>query len=533
MGCTGLPSCEGILDLVSDTEVARRIYFIGRIIENISLFAGLIYRATTDAQIDTSNILPAATETFFWQPDPRNERLCRYVGQATKDIISFSIVMSVTLFPSILIPATSAAVVQQTLPWARVAAGNALRNPWIANSLMMFPGTYIGPGVDKGCSRFLPVAADQRFERLAQLGIGLRNVQMEYRNVISTSIFDITRGAGFGENGTIADGNTVFADIVARGSFFLSNSEARDKFVNRPFGLEELYAQTVVNGIISTCLSASQCYLSCTEGETEQFGAKDSPLAKSRFCPKPDVACQAQCWRPSIRAKNVQVYGMDQLENSLWNVRIEDMLTQSYRNYAERTNPTISLPNITEFLANPQDSPQIRAAGFDMRVCQSCRPQTGDFTKHGRMNKLFPCTCGDVYSSETADFLAAAGFSTQSHKKELLRRCPKQLDKMVGLPVEHYLALCGLSVRWPTVWESRSIKPGADYSCGKVRREVNDRVAEGQSWIAINRWFCTESPEGLTIRREERRWVSTPRLYGHDDKCKKFLTNISGNPPRD
>jgi hypothetical protein len=39
--------------------------------------------------------------------------------------------------------------------------------------------------------------------------------------------------------GTIADGNTVFADIVARGSFFLSNSEARDKFVNHPFGLEE------------------------------------------------------------------------------------------------------------------------------------------------------------------------------------------------------------------------------------------------------------------------------------------------------
>lgn len=43
MGCTGLPSCERILDLVGDAEAARRIYFIGRILDNMSLFAGLIY----------------------------------------------------------------------------------------------------------------------------------------------------------------------------------------------------------------------------------------------------------------------------------------------------------------------------------------------------------------------------------------------------------------------------------------------------------------------------------------------------------
>jgi hypothetical protein len=43
MGCTGLPSCERILDLVDNTEMARRIYFVGRILDNMSLFAGLIY----------------------------------------------------------------------------------------------------------------------------------------------------------------------------------------------------------------------------------------------------------------------------------------------------------------------------------------------------------------------------------------------------------------------------------------------------------------------------------------------------------
>jgi hypothetical protein len=43
MGCAGLPSCERILDLVGDAEVARRIYFVGRLLDNMSLFAGLIY----------------------------------------------------------------------------------------------------------------------------------------------------------------------------------------------------------------------------------------------------------------------------------------------------------------------------------------------------------------------------------------------------------------------------------------------------------------------------------------------------------
>jgi hypothetical protein len=43
MGCVGLPSCERIQDLVGDAEVARKIYFVGRLLDNMSLFAGLVY----------------------------------------------------------------------------------------------------------------------------------------------------------------------------------------------------------------------------------------------------------------------------------------------------------------------------------------------------------------------------------------------------------------------------------------------------------------------------------------------------------
>lgn len=80
---------------------------------------------------------------------------------------------------------------------------------------------------------------------------------MAYRKAISTSIYDITRGIGFGDNGslhwlmvlpglslmvtlgTVVDGNTALADIVARGSYFLSNDEARGRFINNPYCLEE------------------------------------------------------------------------------------------------------------------------------------------------------------------------------------------------------------------------------------------------------------------------------------------------------
>ena len=100
---------------------------------------------------------------------------------------------------------------------------------------------------------------------------------------------------------------------------------------------------------------------------------------------------------------------------------------------------------------------------------------------------------------------------------------------MVPLPLEHYLALCALSVRWPTKWESATIKAGADDGCDKVRQDANNLVAAGKSWAAINHWFCTESVEGITARREEHSWVSAPRLHGHDHKCKKFLAVTAAN----
>ena len=220
---------------------------------------------------------------------------------------------------------------------------------------------------------------------------------------------------------------------------------------------------------------------------------------------------------------------MDQLENSLWNVRIEDMFSQSYKSYAENTSLSAALFNVTGFLENPLDSPERRAEGFHIPVCKSALMQTGDFSKHGRKNRLFPCSCGDKYSNETTKFLAAANFNTKSHKKELLHRCPKQLKKMVPLPLEHYLALCALSVRWPTRQESATIKAGADNGCAKVREDVHNLVADGKSWAAINHWFCTESVEGITARQEERSWVAAPRLRGHDHKCKKFLADAVAN----
>lgn len=204
------------------------------------------------------------------------------------------------------------------------------------------------------------------------------------------------------------------------------------------------------------------------------------------------------------------------------------MLSASYHSY---TNPGVTdtaLPDSGEFLENPMDSPEARGSGFRIPVCVSELLQTGDFLKHGSKNNgLFPCSCGNVYSNETSGFLAASGFSTSSHKKELMRKCPRQLNKMVPLALEHFLALCALHVRWPLRHESRFIQAGADRRCYKVMEDVNQRMGMGVGRMEMNRWFCTESAEGLELRKDELHWVAFPHMRGHDDRCKEFLSSSS------
>jgi hypothetical protein len=44
MGCKGLPTCTEIRDTLSgNDEEARRVYFVSKIVDNMSLFAGLVY----------------------------------------------------------------------------------------------------------------------------------------------------------------------------------------------------------------------------------------------------------------------------------------------------------------------------------------------------------------------------------------------------------------------------------------------------------------------------------------------------------
>ncbi|KAH0556184.1 hypothetical protein GP486_005885 [Trichoglossum hirsutum] len=186
------------------------------------------------------------------------------------------------------------------------------------------------------------------------------------------------------------------------------------------------------------------------------------------------------------------------------------------------------LPNISQFLTNLIDSLEVRTAGFRIPVCKSKLMQIGDISKHGhKHNDVFPCSCGNAYSNKTSDFLAVAGFSTSSHKKELRQRCLKQLDKMVMLSIEFYLALCGLSVHWPLKGETRFIKAGSDLRCGKVSQDVRERVAAGMGRAEVNRWFCTQSVEGLTLRKQEHHWVTASKIRSVDGRCKDFLKATS------
>lgn len=62
--------------------------------------------------------------------------------------------------------------------------------------------------------------------------------------------------------GTIANGKTAFADIVARGLYFLSNNKAREMFISNPHQLEEYiiapHYQLLYNANIGTKASFSK-----------------------------------------------------------------------------------------------------------------------------------------------------------------------------------------------------------------------------------------------------------------------------------
>lgn len=67
---------------------------------------------------------------------------------------------------------------------------------------------------------------------------------------------------------------------------------------------------TFKNSLISAALKSQMCHLHCSpaapgkENDCGPFKDKDgAEESKSRFCPRPGVVCQAQCWRNSKRSK--------------------------------------------------------------------------------------------------------------------------------------------------------------------------------------------------------------------------------------
>jgi hypothetical protein len=360
---------------------------------------------------------------------------------------------------------------------------------------------------------------------------------MAYREDLSNFMSALNTGIGVKFDDTDMDGKTFLSELVKSGRFLASSQPTKLELIDDPALIEQELSQRAIHAIVTESLRSSQCFIVCQNLplDTKCSIESNHKLAQMRFCVDDhSVLCQSQCWQPrSSRAKNVALYGADAMAGEPWNIDLPEYLLGSYQNY--KVNGiwgTSGLPPPSSILNPEAEADAALSSNFSeafdltmshLPVCLSEHSQVGDYSKHGsKHDRLLPCTCGDWTSSETATFLETIGMSTASHKKELTSRCPKQLDKLVTRPLDHYLALCALDVHWPLKREDRKVYPGADLRCDEVRADVEQRKMKGLGPDAINRWFCG-STTGMLIRLDQHDWLAAPHIHGLDKKCEAFL----------
>ena len=105
-------------------------------------------------------------------------------------------------------------------------------------------------------------------------------------------------------------------------------------------------AKPYVEKAIATCLRLGQCSIHCTSEDDHPKGEEEE-MASSRFSPRAGVWCQYQCWRDSTKTKNIELFGLKELQKGAFcNITINDLGNHAYDDWeANRYHP----PQPTDF----------------------------------------------------------------------------------------------------------------------------------------------------------------------------------------
>lgn len=156
----------------------------------------------------------------------------------------------------------------------------------------------------------------------------------------------------------------------------------------------------------------SKCYQKCLckeDGSSESLCHNNDQNAKFRYCPQDGngCACQVQCYTANLHGKNreIELFGKDKLAD--WDVRFEDILVNSYDNYRKTHNGNLLT---SHSLVAAMEHGERRLA---LPTCASSQIIMGDFQADTRspkrINRHFPCTCGNWRSDETETFMNNLG----------------------------------------------------------------------------------------------------------------------------
>lgn len=301
--------------------------------------------------------------------------------------------------------------------------------------------------------------------------------------------------------------------------------------------------------LISASLKSQMCHLHCSpaepghENECASFknGMGDG-LSKSRFCPRPGVVCQAQCWRNSPHSKVVELYGVGELTaaNSPWDFDFGSYIQESYDHWSDhRGQPDHMFPSVDDLVSDKVTDP----FGSFLPVCYDEHIRPDDFL--GKGDKAIPCTCGDAYGNETAIFFKAAGFDNwvelAKDRKALGERCMRNMYHAKVEPVEQFMTLCEVGSHWPVEGEHRQkMRDGKDKRCDAMAQLVKELRGKGIDEDGVTCEVCFNSDVGKSIQADQRNSVVDGanwfwnKGHFHDNMktgCHQWATKYKGSPP--
>lgn len=285
---------------------------------------------------------------------------------------------------------------------------------------------------------------------------------------------------------------------------------------------------TFKNTMISAALKSQMCHIHCSSDDSysakDESGkcadallAKHEDVAAAQFCPAPRTMCQAQCWRNSVHAKNIALFGLDEISQpgNQWDMDLGPFLTASYNHWqTNRFNQSQPFPSIKDLMEDTVDT----TSGSFLPVCYDETVKPMDFLiKNSDQNRALPCVCGDSFGNETAYFFREAGFESWVDKDAHLGdRCQRNMDAGHVSPVENFMNLCNLGFHWPVYMEDHhQIYPGPDYHCTAMSKMVGQFRADGLSSHEINCKVCFDSDVGKVIQEQQKGRVDKAHGFAH------------------